>query len=125
MDLTSARTAIDAALAALTSAKANLAEAVPAVRVVRAGDSLQTALDGGGAIQLEAATWSGSYTLRSHTVLTGTAGAAIRGVSGPALVIPPGTQNVQVSGLELRTLAREVVAIGANDATQTQPGDAP
>jgi hypothetical protein len=124
MNLISARTAIDAALAALLTAKADLATE-PETVLVRAGDNLQAALDHGGAITLEpGAVFAGTYVVRSDTVLVGS-GAAIRGATGPALIIPPGTRRIAIDGLELASGASEVVTIGANTSAQQLVEGAP
>ena len=126
MDLIHARAAIDAALAALTTAKASLTDELAGVVVVRAGENLQAALDQQGTIVLDAgAVFPGTYAVPSNTVLVGGEGSAIRGVRGPALTILPGSQRVTIEHVELSSSGSEVLTIGANDDRQTRSEDAP
>lgn len=97
----------------------------PAVRVVKAGEDLQVALALGVPLELEAATWEGTYTLSSRATLTGRVGAKIHGLTGPALVIPPGMKGVTVSNLELTSDSNEVVSVGENSVYQTTASQAP
>jgi hypothetical protein len=125
MNIPDALTAIEHGLAALQQAKAALSTPEPDRVVVRAGDSLQAALDKAGTIELEAgAVFEGTYSLRSRTLVTAT-GAAVRGMTGPAIRIAPGITDVGIIGLEATSAFNDVIRIGENDATQQSIDAAP
>ena len=92
------------------------------VTTVRAGDDLQLALNQGGVLQLEAATWEaqGFLVPRTGTVVRGKPGTHLHGTRGPAFFVPPGTKNIVATDL-LCTSAQATaspVALGAADGTQ-------
>lgn len=96
------------------------------ITTVKAGDNLQAALDLGGAIQLDTGIWSGTYIVRSGTVLTGQGvGSVIQGLTGPALVVEPGSRAIQIADLTAQSQASEVITIGENSARQTQLAQVP
>jgi hypothetical protein len=117
---------LDLIQAAVARIRATTVPPAPLVALVKAGDNLQAALDKGGAVELEAgAQFTGTFTLRSGTTLTGRPGAALRGQTGQALLIPPGTTQVAVANVEASSAHAEVISVGANDATQTTLAEAP
>jgi hypothetical protein len=120
MDITGT---LDRIIADATALRAHLA---PAARQVRAGESLQAALDAGGVIQLEAgAAFEGHYVARvPGTRLLGQ-GAALRGSTAPALTIPPGARDVVLEDLDASTGHPEVVGVGENTDRQTTADAAP
>jgi hypothetical protein len=127
MNIPDALAAVERVMVSIQEVKAALTTAPePVQTVVRAGENLQAALDQAGAIELDAeAFFEGTYFLRSNTVLTAKPGAAIRGKTGPALMIPPGTSDVGIFGLEAASTSSEVIRIGENSPTQTTVEDAP
>lgn len=92
-------------------------------RVVRAGESLQAALDTGGLIEFEGV-HEGTYVARvSGTTLTGRPGARIHGPAGvvPALTVPPGTRQMAFHAFQATSDGSEaIIRIGANDESQTR-----
>jgi hypothetical protein len=81
------------------------------------------ALNGGGVVRLaQGATFAGSYILKPNTTLL-TEGAKFSGsTTGPTLYVPPGTDNVYVSGFTFAPTGtvwdQQVILIGRNDSTQ-------
>lgn len=125
MNLMNAQAALDAIIEQAQRAKAELLPDVPTTRLVRAGESLQAALDTTATIETEpGALFEGSYQVPSDRRLTFGAGSGIRGVTGPALTILPMTANVTVFGGDLQSAASEVVLIG-NNVNQTRLEDQP
>jgi hypothetical protein len=115
-----------ASVTALQRELAALADAVfprqEGRRLVRAGESLQAALDAGGAIRLEdGATFAAArFTVRRPLDVVGN-GIRIIGEAGPALHVVPGTTDVRFTGA-IDCLSRRdqgVVVLGDNSsATQ-------
>jgi hypothetical protein len=99
----------------------------PERTIVRAGESLQAALDQGGIIELEAgATFTGTFVgSKPGTRLVGN-GARLQGLTGPAFLVRPGTVDVQVTALTAETQwDQTVIRIGENTANQTTIDAAP
>lgn len=88
---------------------------------VKAGGNLQAALDAGGTVQLEAATYSGPGFVISKpgTKLIGNA-AKLVGVGRPALSVLPGVSDVQIANLSAVSDADTVFRLGAADGSQTR-----
>lgn len=101
----------------------------PAVVLVQAGGNLQAALDAGGVIQLvDGATYAGNFLVHvPGTRLSAPTNAFIVGADGaPALFVPPGATDIQISNLTCTTAwDQSVVMIGNNDPTQIQAAQAP
>lgn len=119
--------ALDAAIAALTAARAALETPAPPsnVRRVKAGENLQAALDAGGRIELEPGViWEGSYIVRSGTRLDGH-GARLHGLTGPALIIEPGVSDIGIVDFVCTSAHPEVITIGENSSMQTTIAQAP
>ena len=90
------------------------------ITLVRAGESLQAALDAGGNLQLEAgATFVGSFVASKPGTRVNGADAFIRSENpAPALRFPPGAYDIQVSLKEARTIwDQSCVQIGDNTIT--------
>jgi hypothetical protein len=119
------RLEINLAREALNRAALALEGAPPEkIVTVRAGESLQYALDGGGTIHLEAgATWEGRFILRRNTALVGA--AFLHGTGGPALALEPAAVGVSVDGLTLTSDYSAVVDLGSNEAVQGALEDVP
>lgn len=95
----------------------------PPTRVVRAGENLQSRVDEGGVIEMEAGAVFPALFVRRPVVLTGN--AMLLGTRGqPALDILPGSREVTVA-CQARAESGAVVRVGALDATQTHVEDAP
>lgn len=116
MNIPSALSSLDAIIASAQQAKADLTAVVPTILVVRAGESLQAALDTHLPVEVEAgAIFEGHYTAPSGTRLAFRAGSGAHGKTGPALTLLPGTKDSHVIGGELTSdYAGEVVLIGNN-----------
>lgn len=116
-------------LALIEQAVARIRAAQPSdVQVVRAGGNLQAALDKGGAIELEpGATFEAArFTLRASKTVLRALGATIKGTSGPALHVPPGTSHIAVLGGEYASGYQSVIQLGDNSAeTQGSEVDVP
>jgi len=104
------------------------AELIPqlSVRVVRAGENLQTALAEGVPLELEAgAQFTGSFVLPTGAAITGRPGSALRGETGQAIVITPGATDVSVTDVEATSKHPEVILVGENTAAQTNVDQVP
>lgn len=97
--------------------------------LVKAGQSLQAALDKGGAITTEpGAIFAGNFVAKvAGTRLLGGAGSALAGANGgPALHVPPGSRDIQAAGFKATTAwDQSVVQIGLSDTGQSRVEDAP
>jgi hypothetical protein len=103
---------------------ANLAISLlpPESITVKAGENLQTALDTGGTINLEAANYPGPFQIRkSNTVINGNNAKLISQSNQlPALDIPTGINGVTLNSLSGDTPWDQCVfQVGRNDSTQT------
>jgi len=119
---------IRAALERIQADAAAAISLIPTSRLVRAGESLQAALDQGGVIELEAgATFEGNYRLRVPGTRVLGASAALRGVNGgAAIIVPVGVRDVQcIIGTATTLWDDAVVQIGENTSRQTTAEDAP
>lgn len=103
------------------TAALSLLPVTPTGTVVKAGDNLQAALDGGGVITIEDnAVFGGNYVARvAGTTVVGPK-AKIAGVAGgPALSIPPGSKNISVTiGIITSDDPQRAVAVGDNDSAK-------
>lgn len=94
----------------------------PPVTVVRAGESLQAALDKGGTIELQpGAIFAGTrFTVsKSGTILKGQ-GATLTTTAGPALAITPDVDDVEIEDVTLASAwSGAVLQCGDNGPTQT------
>jgi hypothetical protein len=101
----------------------------PSAVLVKAGESLQAALDRGGAITTEpGAIFAGNFVAKvAGTRLVAGAGSALAGANGgPALHVPPGARDIQAAGLKATTAwDQSVVQIGLSDTGQSRVEDAP
>lgn len=106
-------------------ADAVLASLPPPFVLVRAGENLQAALDAGGAIQLEAgATYEGTFIVRKPVAVMGN-GATLHGLTGPALIVEPGTTDVSLTDLSGRSDdVQRVFLLGYNEAAKQGTLDA-
>jgi hypothetical protein len=105
---------------------AELADRPPSVRVVRAGENLQAALDAGGALEVEeGAQFEGSYVIPSGARLSGRPGSGLRGLTAPAILIMPGSRDIEIRGLDVTSKHPEVIRIGENSDRQKAVEDAP
>lgn len=97
--------------------------------LLNTGGNLQAALDAGGIIQLvDGSTFSGNFVVHvPGTRLSAPTNATIVGADGaPAILIPPGTGDIQIANLTCTSAWNQsVVQVGNNDATQTQASQAP
>jgi hypothetical protein len=97
--------------------------------LVKAGESLQAALDKGGSISTEpGSVFAGNFVARvPGTRLVGGAGSALSGAAGgPALHVPPGARDIQATGFKATTAwDQSVVQIGLSDTGQSLISDAP
>lgn len=90
-------------------------------QVVGVGGDLQAALNAGGVIEFEGIHVAADRFVASvpGTRLIGRPGAKLVG-KREAIIIPPGTSNIELSNFEATSLGTEsVVRAGANDTTQT------
>lgn len=129
MTIPIAQTYLDAIIDAATQAKRELLPDAPAPSTVKAGQSLQAAIDasGGVLVQTEPGAVFDAVTLPSKTRLTFGAGSGVTTtVSGlPAVRVLAGTSDVIVTGGVFRAVADDVVAIGTNTSAQTTLDSAP
>jgi hypothetical protein len=89
-------------------------------RLVRAGESLQAALDVGGPIQLEAATYEGNFVAMKPTSVVGVAGTELRGAAAaPVFTVPPGARKIALATCVATTPGDgSAIQIGTADDTQ-------
>lgn len=126
MDIRAAIDRLDRVLTDTAAVRAALTAALPTTRVVRAGENLQAALDAGGDIQLEAgAAFEGHFHARVPGTRLRGPNAALRGSTGPALMIPPSASDIVVEDLDASSGHTEVLTIGENTDRQTSAADAP
>jgi len=108
---------LDIISAAVDRLRAASVPPFPSTRLVKAGEPLQIALDQGGPIVTEdGAIFPGTYTFPSGTNIVFGAGSGIKGTTGQAVIVKPGTRNVQVRGGVFATNHPEKVKIGDSDA---------
>lgn len=89
-------------------------------RIVRAGENLQAALDQGGAIELEPATWEGTFLAHVPGTQLFGGSAALHGVSGPAIKVPPGAHDIAITLGSATTAWPDCpVLVGDNNDAQT------
>lgn len=97
--------------------------------VVKAGGNLQSALDAGGNIRMEAgAVFQGCFVMqKAGTRLFGGLGSKLAGnAGGPALFVPPGSRDVRGYDFMATTpWDQSVILLGLNDPVQSKPEDAP
>lgn len=110
-------TAVDDVIAEFTPTP----EPTPTI-LVKAGENLQAYLDQATPdreITIEAgATFEAQrFTFKSGTRLRGAAGVRLHGTAGPAIYIPPGQSDLEVTDLAATANHDVVIKIGDNDAT--------
>lgn len=92
---------------------------------VRAGDSLQAALNVHKNIELEpGSNFEGTYQLRSGNTIKGYLNR-IHSSQGPALIIEPNTNDVSLSGFEMTSDFHTVFRAGRNDKLQVDVASMP
>src|SRR6476661_483271 len=92
----------------------------PSPVVVRQGSDLQAALKAGAVVHLQSgATYPGNFVLKSGTTLDCQGASIVGSKAGPALDIPPGTNDVTVKDCSVTTTYdQSVIRIGRNDTKQ-------
>ncbi len=92
----------------------------PSPVVVRQGSDLQAALKAGAVVHLQSGTtYPGNFVLKSGTTLDCQGASIVGSKAGPALDIPPGTNDVTVKDCSVTTTYdQSVIRIGRNDTKQ-------
>lgn len=92
---------------------------------VKSGENLQSYLDKGGNIQVEdgAVFDSPRFTFSKPINLSGK--CHLIGKSGPAIYVPPGSSDVNISNVECLANYGVAILLGDNDITQTRLGQVP
>lgn len=91
---------------------------LPKSTIVRVGGNLQAAVDSGGIIELEPATYEGTLQIRKPVIIKGN-NATLYSSLGPACIVEPGTTDVGVSDLTgLSSDTQRVFLLGRNESSQ-------